>query len=167
MHSLSETPLVADARFDWKWQPTQPAFEQKTLEDVVEPQDKTVARKRQIKALATKFSACEYFLPGHTRHELRLLPHPLYEYEDESANILDGALFAFVHGGSNPEAILLIEAIGSETKPPVWRFGFVRLSHAELHAEFDGKEVWTQRRVEGMQRTTSPYFSVIPSPAPP
>lgn len=144
MHSMSPTRIVAEGRFGWKWQPSFPAFELQRLTGVTKPADKPLARMQQIKNLATKFNACEYWDPDTQRSELRLLAHPVHEYRDESARVLAGALFAFVHGGSNPEAILLIEAIGTNPEQSEWQFGFVRLGHAELHGYFDGREVWSQ-----------------------
>ena len=54
-------------------------------------------------------------------NELRLLTQPLYRYQDETAGILHGALFAFVEA-NDPEVLLLLEAVGSNVKEPQWRY---------------------------------------------
>jgi hypothetical protein len=160
IHSLSLTPIVAEGRSGYEWQPRFPAFELKRLDGATKPADNSASRRRQIKNLATKFTACEFW--DNQRNELRLLAHPVHEYRDESAKILDGALFGFVHGASNTEAILLIEASVTEPEQSEWRFGFVRMGHAELHAYFDGREVWNQPlQVRAVGSRTSPYVSIV------
>jgi hypothetical protein len=161
IHSMSLKPIVAQSRGGWTWQPKSPAYDVKRLGGVPKPRDTSVARMRQIKNLATKFTAHEFFEDQRT--ELRLLSHPLHEYRDESAKILDGALFVFVRGNVNAGAILLIEAVKTETEEGEWQFGFVRMNHAKMHAYFDGREVWSQPHLYGfVQDSTSPYFYVAP-----
>ena len=42
--------------------------------------------------------------------ELRLMPTPLLRYSSATNKIIDGALFAFAQG-TNPEALVLVEAV--------------------------------------------------------
>jgi hypothetical protein len=60
---------------------------------------------------------------GKQRTQMRLLTQPPYRYE-ESADVLDGAVFGFTGTGTNPDALLLLDL------PPEssWRFGIVGMT---------------------------------------
>jgi hypothetical protein len=101
-----------------------------------------------MKALARRFSTHEFWDPNNSRYELRLLVSPLHRYEDE--DVADGAVFGFVHG-TNPEVLLLLETLKPKPGSKAgWRYTFTRLGSAEMHAELDGKEVWTVPRAVGV-----------------
>ena len=86
---------------------------------------------------------------------MRVLPTPLLRYEDEDAGIRDGALFVLA-GGTDPEALLVIELSATGSGDPLWRFALNRVSSGELHVSLDGREIWScSRRGDVGQR--SPY----------
>jgi hypothetical protein len=152
-----------------KWQPTKKQLEFSNLADAPSVAAKENVRLRQIKEIARRFAAHEFWDPENSRFELRLLVQPVHRYSDGEAEIQDGAVFAFAHG-TNPEALLLIEAIGPTIEKSKWQFGLVRTSNAEVHAELDGKEVCMQPRVKGgSTRPADPYFvfSLPPTALPP
>lgn len=141
-----------------KWQPTEKQNEFVPLADGPPPAEKETARLRQIKEFARRFTAHEFWDPENSRFELRLLVQPVHRYRDAAAEIQDGALFVLAHG-TNPEALLLIEAVGPTVEESRWQFGLVRTSNAELHAELDGKEVWMVPRTKGgSTKPAHPYF---------
>jgi hypothetical protein len=77
-------------------------------------------------------------------------------------------MFVLAHG-TNPEALLMIEAVGPAIDKARWQYGLVRTSNAETHVELDGKDVWTQPRVKGSEtRPAHPYYVfMLPAPAAP
>ena len=75
------------------------------------------------------------------RAELRRLPCELYRYQPESSDVIDGSVFAFVQG-TDPEALLLIEAIQLKTESE-WQFSFVRQTSGELEGRHNNRVVWT------------------------
>jgi hypothetical protein len=75
------------------------------------------------------------------RIELRPLSSPLHRYSAADAGILDGAIFAFA-SGTNPEALLVLEAHTAKEAAPTWHYGLVQLTGEPLTVELDGKEVW-------------------------
>jgi hypothetical protein len=97
------------------------------------------ARTLQLKQLARRFDAHQFW--DEQRYELRLLPQSLYRYEDEKAGILDGAIYALVHG-TNPEVLLLIEAQASGDNAAQWKVAFGSLAAARCVVRLDGKEIW-------------------------
>jgi hypothetical protein len=103
------------------------------------------ARGFQIRDLVGRFDAHQFW--EGERSELRLLPKPIHRYEDESAGILDGALYAFVHG-TNPEVLILIEAHAT-SDAAAWKVGFGSLAGANCVVRLDGKEFWNCPRYTG------------------
>ncbi|TXT22601.1 MAG: hypothetical protein FD138_3393 [Planctomycetota bacterium] len=87
---------------------------------------------------------------------MRLLVQPVHRYQDESAKLIDGAVFVMAHG-TNPEVLVQVEAHAQQ--PPRWRFSLARLGSAELHVSIDGKEVWTEPRTPGIVgQPVDPYW---------
>jgi hypothetical protein len=146
IHSLSAEALDGDfGSVAPHWAPPRPGIEWKTFPDAPAPAERPAARARQIKDLAQKFTAHEFWDPNNSRYELRLLIQPVHKYSDADTGLLDGALFMLCHE-TNPETALLIEAV-KESGESKFLYALARLGHAELHVEFADKEVWRQERV--------------------
>lgn len=132
------------------WQPARAGFAPQLLEKGDRPEGTRPARLRQIRTLAREFSAHSLSpYADKSRWELRMLPQPLYRYDAgdkgdgaTNADVLDGALFAFVStAGTDPELLLVIEArrVSGEWR---WEFGGGRFSDNSLFLEHGGKTVW-------------------------
>ena len=91
-------------------------------------------RTFQMRQIASRFESHQFW---EERYELRLLTKPIYRYEDLTSGVVDGAVFALVHG-TNPEVILLIEAHNAR-----WKVAFGSLAGAQCFVRLDGKELWT------------------------
>ena len=79
------------------------------------------------------------------REELRLLPKPIYRYELDAAKaahpeLVDGAVFAFVQG-TDPEAVLLIEAI-RRGDGIGWQYAFGRATSYFVEVRVGSSVVW-------------------------
>jgi hypothetical protein len=127
-------------------------------------------RQRQMKLLAQMFTAHEIYNPNNTRYDLRRLDRPLHTYQDADAGIVDGGLFAFANG-TNPEILLFVEARQTKAKgsKPVWQFGVGRSANAELHLEYEGKEVYSAPRGNYVSGRDKPFWTTTLqfTPAPP
>lgn len=110
-----------------------------------------------MRALAKRFTSDEMY---NGLHQLRLLPTAVYLYDSVDDGILEGGLFAFVHGGTNPELILVLEAIEQDKKKH-WQYGCVRMGHAQIRVSFDEKNVWSVDSY-GDWNPTSPYYRLFP-----
>jgi hypothetical protein len=140
------------------WSPQTLQLHLRDLPNSPPPSERSTVRQRQAKLLARRFDAHEFWDPNNSRFELRLLQTPLHTYDDEQNGIVDGAIFAFVHG-TNPEVLLLIEAHRSQDQMRLWKYGLARIGSAELHVELDGEEVWHLDRAEGVVgRPIDPYW---------
>ena len=141
------------------WSPNVPGIEFQKLPDAPTPSESPAGRLRQMKVLARRFTAT---LTGwksseNRREELRLLPQQLYRYDLKDAgkthpDLRDGAVFAFVQG-TDPEVLLLLEAVAPSDGTPGWQYAFARATSGGLEAQLDGKLVW---KVEQLLDDKSP-----------
>jgi hypothetical protein len=150
-----KTPVAA------AWTPAETQIAPAPIPEADAPLDRELRRTRQLKELARRFTAHEFWDPDNSRFELRLLEQPVLRYKDAEAGIQDGAVFVLAHG-TNPEVIVLIEAMGKTVDAARWHYSLARLGSAELHVELDGKEVWKQGRTPGIVgRPVDPYWLFV------
>lgn len=163
IHSLSTGLVTAEIGGGLRWSPRRPGVELKPLPGAPAPATKEAARLRQMKELARRFSAYQFWDPNNQRSQLRLLPQPIHRYVDPEAGLWDGTVFTFVHG-TDTEIILLIELLGRDASPPAWHYGLVRLGHAEFHVSLGDREVWQQERIAATA-PTEPYHLFFRRPS--
>ncbi len=121
----------------WRWTPKS-ALKMTPFADAPRAADSEARRLAQMRNLARQFAVSEEYF--EERIELRLLPQPVYRYQDDEDGLIDGALFNFAHG-TNPEVLAVIEGRREE---PAWSYGFLPLAGAGVTAMLDGKSVWTK-----------------------
>jgi hypothetical protein len=170
--SLSRTSgLVAHEGDELVWSPTVAGVRFHELADASVPAKTPGDRLRQMKGLARRFSAT---LTGwksseSKREELRLLPQQLYRYDIQAAEkthpeLRDGAVFAFVQG-TDPEILLLLEAVAEDERPPRWQYAFARATSGGLEAQLDSQLVWKVEQLLDAKTSTNPQIvlrKVIP-----
>ena len=140
------------------WQPQESQIEPTLFPNAPAPAERETVRLRQLKDLARKLSAHEFWDPDNSRFELRLLVQPVHRYADAESKLHDGAVFVLAHG-TNPEVLVLIEALGDSLEAARWHYSLARLGSAEMHVAIDDKEVWKQDRTPGIVgRPTDPYW---------
>ncbi len=153
-----EQPLRLQSPDGKRWEPPRGPIARLKLENAPRPAASVPARLRQLKSLARRFAAHEIWDPDNSRYELRLLVQPVHRYDGAGGGIQDGAAFVFAHG-TNPELILLLEALGDSVERARWHYSAFPSSSAELHVEIDGREVWTRPRAPGVVgRPTDDYW---------
>lgn len=144
--SLSRRPIVARREGRVVWQPQEAGVSFADIPGAQAPGESPAVRLRQMKTLTERFSAVMlgWKVDNSDRENLRLLPRPLYRYEPEGGEVLDGAVFAFAMG-TDPEVLLLLEAVDIGGTPR-WQFAFARRTSGELEGRLDNKPVWTAKR---------------------
>ena len=147
--SLSAAPLAVAVPGGQVWKPG-PSLETRPIPKAPEFGGDESKRLRQMKELARRFKAFEFYEPAEgappERYELRLLTQPIHRYADAQAGMIDGAMFLFCYG-QNPEVVLLIEARREGVREPVWSYGLARTGAARLITTLDDAEVWQQPRL--------------------
>jgi hypothetical protein len=137
-HSLSRSKLVAQYNGQTIWRPEKAGIELATFATAPQPADSAVRRLAQMRDLARRFTS--RLAGDRGREDLRLLPRPIYRYKTERAELIDGALFAFVQG-TDPEVVLVLEAVPRGAKSE-WQYALTRRSAMPLEADLDGKPIW-------------------------
>jgi hypothetical protein len=142
-----DRPLKLAGAAPIEWRPQVSAIAWGDLKADDPPATEASTRLRQMKALAKRFSAYQVFEPTMQREELRLLVQPLYCYSDAREKVQDGVIFAMALG-TNPEALLFIEAREHAEGVAAWHYGYARRgSSAAVHGFLDGEEVWSVPRL--------------------
>lgn len=121
------------------WAPDAGGVQLQVVPDSDPPADSPRLRLRQMKVLAQRFTAGKTERDG-TQRGLRLMPQPVYRYEGDADDVLDGTLFAFVEV-TDPEAFLLIEA-RTGANGPEWHYALARMTSVGLHASDREEQVW-------------------------
>ncbi|WP_182866950.1 hypothetical protein [Stieleria mannarensis] len=122
------------------WITEQPGIRPAKIPGGPPPAPSVNLRLTQMRRLARDFQAIIPSGLPDGQGSLRLLAQPLYRYQSQRHQVIDGAVFAFVMG-TDPELILLIEAVES-TEGPQWRFAAAQLSNLPLQLDYKGSRVW-------------------------
>ncbi len=141
--SLTRASLRAELDGQKSWSFDAGLVEFQKIPDADPPADEPRRRLLQMKNLIQRFGAIETMnrKMEPAREQLRLLPTPLYRYEKASAEIVDGAVFAYVHT-TDPEALVVMEAVtDGDTKR--WQYAFVRRTTMPVIGQLDEKTVWS------------------------
>ena len=138
--------------------PAKPGITFREIPGAAPPAQTPRLRLAQMRDLIKRFAATEHV----TRQPdlLRLMPHPIDRYADPAKEQVDGAIFVFAHG-TNPEAMVLIEAQGPSPEKATWRFAVARMTVAPFEVTFDRKAVWSEAyHLDAKNRPTAPYFHI-------
>lgn len=142
--------LTARHKTGARWSLRDPGVEFKAVPDTLPPADTPAARLRQMKSIAERFTAklADQTQNNENTEVLRLLAKPLYRYEikeptGDSLRLLDGGMFAYVMG-TDPEVVLLLEAVGPE-KEAVWQYAFAIATTHAVEARLGEQVVWSRR----------------------
>jgi hypothetical protein len=154
-HSLALEPLEAERNETNAWSIKVPGIEPARIAGAPVPADTAALRLTQMRDLAREFSATTT-LDG-VNQDLRLLSQPLYRYESNLADVVDGALFTFVTG-TDPELMLVIEARRT-AGAPAWHFGAGRFTDLDLTLRHKEASLWKYERNLPVDGAKSPYLS--------
>jgi hypothetical protein len=164
--SLSrENKVIARARDRVIWSPQTAGVEFKEVPGSPKPTRTPAERLRQMKAIAERFKATMtgWQADNSDQEALRLLPRPLYRYDltkakDPDPNLRDGALFGYVMG-TDPEVVLLLEAIGTAEKAN-WQYALVRSTSGGLEVKLGNEVVWTAPKAPPNRNPRLPHFTM-------
>lgn len=143
--ALSREELRGELDEKPSWNFDKASIQFKEIPNAKAPAHDRVRRMVQMRQLSRRFGAVEMRNRKREtdRVQLRMLTTPLYRYEKESAQILDGALFCFADG-TDPEAVLVVEAVrdGDDSR---WEYAFKRRTTLPVTGQLDDETVWDTR----------------------
>ncbi len=150
---LHETQSMAAAPLEMRdtrtgqvpWRPEQAGLTWIELSDVADIGKTPASRGSQMRRIASQFTAVDQFQvragsDDRSPYTLRLLPQPLYRYADAEQQVIDAAVFTFVHG-TDPEMFLLLEAIETG-EGSSWRYALAPMTCWAIEAKYQGQVVW-------------------------
>jgi hypothetical protein len=119
--------------------------------------DTASGRLTQLRALARQLEVVGIWGEKEASDwSLRLLTAPVYRYRSERESIRDGAIFAFTQGGTNPEAIGIVEAIETE-QGLRWQVAVTRLTQYGIRAKLGDRTIADLPRNE-TPRLDEPFY---------
>jgi hypothetical protein len=141
LHSLSPAALQPTRFGDGKrmWQTPHGGFELRDADGEKEPADSDRERLTQMRNLARTFRG--WMQQDGDVTELRLLPQPIFRYSAPQQDVIDGALFALVCKGTDPDILLMLENREVQGKR-TWKYALARFNWHELWVHRNDKEVW-------------------------
>ena len=148
------------------WKPSELISKFSDLPDSPVPAAKPALRLTQMRKIAADFSVTDnhgWEESQITKHNLRLLPQPIYRYS-EDGKIMDGGLFSFALG-TDPECNLLVEAY-QDDKGSRYRYALAPMSIYELEARYKDAVVWAIERRILFGGNCRKYYASMYSPAP-
>jgi hypothetical protein len=137
--SLSLMPLTAKRETVQPWAPMVAGVEWKPIPDTTEPPSSPSRRLLEMRRLAGTFSG-EKTTRDNIVRPLRLLPQPVYRFNGQHPDVLDGGLFAFVEE-TDPEILLLIEAQKSNDSAK-WMYAAARMNSIAMRVLRNEQPVW-------------------------
>jgi hypothetical protein len=139
-HSLSLQPLqpVTFANGEG-WTPRRPGLTMAPVDAAPTPADSERLRLTQMRNLAREFHG--WMKVDDDVSELRLLPQPIFRYQAPNRGAVDGAIFALVWSGTDPEVLLILEE-REKDGALAWHYALARFNYRELWVKRLEKEVW-------------------------
>ena len=140
--SLSPQALRCLRKGSDYWAPRAASPTEERIADFPPPAETARARLVQMRRLCEQFAVRTEPMREQPT-EMRLMPQPVYRYEDAAAGIVDGGLFAFVET-TDPEVLLLIEATAARGADAAsWRYTFAKMTSRPIVARRGDKIVWS------------------------
>jgi hypothetical protein len=157
LHSLSTNELTGTWLNRFQWRPTAAGLEFGDVPNTAPPGTTGSLQKTQLRAIARRFEGTSH---REEDRPLKILPHPLYEYEIKGNENRRGALFG-LFDERDAEILVLIEA-QSKDDALRWMFAPVRFSDAPITLRCSEVVVWDQP-AKGYSDSTKPYYSPRPT----
>ncbi len=146
-HSLSQEPVTAKQGDKTWWTTQEPGVTWLPLSDGPAPGSSRTIRLRQMRELVRELRA-EIVTQAGDNGELRLLPQPLYRYPEETAGVVDGAVFSYVLA-TDPELFVLLELRRDKaTRQAEWMLAPARFTGEPLRLSRGDKILWDSPRWE-------------------
>lgn len=128
------------------WNPSESGVQFKPIPDASKPAETPLRRLVQMRRLANRFGASVKMRSGDLR--LRLMPQPMIRYAPKESTTVDGAVFSFSKG-TNPEVLLLIEAIKDKSGGLQYVYAPVRMTSRACKLLLDEQPAWSVEHERG------------------
>lgn len=152
--STADQPVNVQWANQREFAATIPGLALKPLKTDTPPSESATQRKRQLRALARDFASRNVINPRtNETAEMRLMPTPFFEYNEEGSTMPRGAVFGFASHGTNPDLLVMIEAAPLNTTRS-WMFSPARMTTGGLKLRYRDDLVW---EAEFVQPSAGPF----------
>lgn len=158
-NSLALGPIRAKRDGQIVWFPNEPGIKLNPIPGNPVVASNANRRKLQLSQLARQFKGqmTGWKSDDSDREYLRLLGKPIYRYESEIPQLLDGAVFVFAQG-TDPEILLLLEAWQENgAEKPMWKYALVRRTSGGLKAWHNESLIWQAEKFPANRDASSTY----------
>ncbi|MBS0205638.1 MAG: hypothetical protein JSS49_22270 [Planctomycetes bacterium] len=141
-HSATLKPLqkveISNVR---TWESQKPGVELRPLDSAPEPSASDKLRLVQMRTIAREFEV--ELNPGTKKtHQLRLATAPLFRYQSDNPDLIDGAIFSYLQdNGTDPECLLMVEA-RKASDGIQWYYAPLRFTWRPLRLTHRSQVVW-------------------------
>lgn len=133
----------------FRWRSKEAALKWQDFDDAPPVSTGASARLLQMKSLAARFHGTIENTLINDREQMRLLARPLHRYQSPAQHVQDGAVFGITSKGTNPDSLLLIEAVSQAEKPAKWRFGIIGMTGDAVSITLKDKVVFEKPFTDG------------------
>ena len=159
LQSVAPFPIAMSLEDQQIWSPAGPGVVFHTFDGTQpKPAASGAARLTQMRGLARRLKVTGIWGEDESSEwELRMLTTPICRYKSEVEDVADAAVFAFTQGGTNPEAVAIIEVVehdGTST----WRIAATRLTKYGIRADLEGKLIADLPRLEKFSPDAPTYY---------
>lgn len=142
--SLSTQRIKASWEDGRRWSASRRGVELKELSNAPTPGGNPRLRLTQLRRMARRFSATLIDPRSDERQQMRLLPQPMYRYQDAKRGVIDGVIFGLASNGTNPDACFILEIRKSDDGAAVWEYGVAAMTAHAVEVKLDDRTVWTK-----------------------
>jgi hypothetical protein len=146
-----------------RWRSRKAALKWQDLDEAPLPAAGAPGRLLQMKSLAARFVGEIENTPINDREQMRLLSRPLHRYQSPAQDTLDAAVFGITSKGTNPDALLVIEAVSMADGQSKWRFGIIGMTGDALLIRLEDKVVFEKAFTNGPGDHRSWVWFLAPS----
>jgi hypothetical protein len=140
--SLAEDRLKAQWTGGRNYQSTEAGVAYRPVPDSPAVAPRSPERRRQLRELARSFAArIQPDSRSNDTQEMRLLTTPLFEFDDETSKLLQGAVFGYSTNGTNPDLVVAFEARPLQDKA-AWHYAPARMTIGGITLRHGDKPVW-------------------------
>lgn len=130
------------------WTPKENSLPYQLVPKAPAPAASPAARNVQMRMLARRFQVKLTQKDGR-QEQCRLVPKPLYRYDENKPRQAAGAIFSFAIG-TDPEALLVLDLRDDAKGKPAWHYALARFTFYPLEGFLDDVSVWKKERSESL-----------------
>lgn len=134
---------------DYRWRARETGFQWISVPETATPHPQEGIRLTQLRGIARGFIGEIKGPPESGIQQSRLLPRPLHRFASPQTKVVDGAVFGLTSNGTNPDILLIVEALQDVVEGSHWRYAVLGMTGDAATVKFKDKSVWSKQFTNG------------------